>query len=73
MHISVFQESQYGSGPVKKSLKGNLLLSLNVLEKVPHNQLRVLLIPALLPSLGVNHQFLPAFCPTTPQVIPFLL
>lgn len=33
---------------LEESLKGNLLLSLNVLEKVPHN----LLSPALLPFPG---------------------
>lgn len=73
MHIPVSQKSRYGGGSLKQSLKGNLLPSVNVLEKVPHNQLSVLLTPALLPSLGDNHQFLPAFCPRTPEMIPFLL
>lgn len=62
MHIPVLQEPCYSSG----SLKDSLFFS-------DHSQLKVLLIPALLPSLKGNHQFLPAFCPTTPAMTPFLL
>lgn len=50
MHIPVSRESQYGGGCLKVSPRGNRVLSLNVLEKVSHNQLRVLLTPALPPS-----------------------